>query len=93
MAERDSRAATVFVGVEAVLLGVLTVEVVRQDILREARKGARGEKSRAGHMGSAANGGCFSHERLSHARCCCSHTIFVQFALNRSSPLGGESEV
>ena len=45
VAERDGRAATVSVGVEAVLLGVLEVEVVRKDMLREARKGARGEKS------------------------------------------------
>ena len=58
VAEGDRRAATVFVGVEAVLLGVLTVEMVWSDMLREARKGARGEKSRGGHMGSAANGGC-----------------------------------
>ena len=56
-AEGDSRAATVSVGVGASLLGVLTAEVVREDMLREARKGARGEKSRVGHMGSAVNGG------------------------------------
>ena len=58
VAEGESRAVTVFVGVEAVLLGVLTAEMVWQNMLREARKGARGEKSRGGHMGSAANGGC-----------------------------------
>ena len=56
-AEGDGRAAPVSVGVGAVLLGVLTVEVVREDILREARKGARCEKSRGGHMGPAVNGG------------------------------------
>ena len=57
-AEGDGRAATVSVGVGAVLLGVLTVEVVRDDMLREALKGARGEKSRGVHMGPAVNGGC-----------------------------------
>ena len=58
VAKGDGGAATVSVGVEAVLLGVLTVEVVREDMLREARKGATGEKSRGGHMGPAVNGGC-----------------------------------
>ena len=56
-AEGDGRAATVSVGVGAILLGVLTVEVVREDMLREARKGPRGEKSRGGHVGRAVNGG------------------------------------
>ena len=44
-------------GVEAVLLGALVAEVVREDMLREARKGARGKKSRGGYMGPAAKGG------------------------------------
>ena len=58
VAEGDGRAATVSVGVEAVLLRVLPKEVVREDMLRAARKGARGEKSPGGHMGPAAKGGC-----------------------------------
>ena len=53
--EGDGRAATVSVGVGAAFLGVLTVEVVRENMLREARKGARGEKSRGGHMWPAVN--------------------------------------
>ena len=40
---------------EAVLLRVLAGEVVGEDLLREARKVARGEKSRAGHMEPAVN--------------------------------------
>ena len=56
-AEGDGRAATVSVGVGAVLVGVLTVEVVREDMLREARKGARGQKWRGGYRGPAVNGG------------------------------------
>ena len=42
---------------EAVLLRVLAGEAVGEDMLRKARKGARGEKSRGGHMGPAINGG------------------------------------
>ena len=42
---------------EAVLLGVLEAEVVGEDMLREARKGARSEKSRRGYMGPAVKGG------------------------------------
>ena len=42
---------------EAVLLSVLEAEVVEQDILREACKGARGEKSRGGYVGPAVKGG------------------------------------
>ena len=42
---------------EAVLLSVLEGEVVGEDMLREARKGARGEKSRGGYMGPAVKGG------------------------------------
>ena len=42
---------------EAVLLSVLEGEVVWEVMLREARKGARGEKSRWGHMGPAVKGG------------------------------------
>ena len=42
---------------EAVLLSVLEGEVVGEDMLREARKGARGEKSRGGNMGPAVKGG------------------------------------
>ena len=58
VAERDGGAATVSVGVGAVLLGVLAAEAVRGDMLREARKGARGDKSRGGHMWPAVKGGC-----------------------------------
>ena len=57
VAEGDGRVATVSVGVEAGLLRVLTVEVVGEDMLREARKGARGEKSQRGYMGPAVSGG------------------------------------
>ena len=42
---------------EDVLLGVLEGEMVGEDMLREARKGARGEKSRGGYMGPAVKGG------------------------------------
>ena len=42
---------------EAVLLRVLAGEVVGEDMLREAREGARGEKSQGGHMWPAVNGG------------------------------------
>ena len=41
---------------EAVLLGVSEGEVVGEDVLREARKGARGEKSRGGYMEPAVRG-------------------------------------
>ena len=41
---------------EAVLLDVLEGEVVGEDVLREARKGARGEKSRGGYMELAVKG-------------------------------------
>ena len=59
VAEGDGGTASVLSeGAEAVLLAVLAVEVVREDMLREARKGARGEKSRGGHMGPAVKGGC-----------------------------------
>ena len=48
-AEGDGGAATVLSeDAEAVLLVVLAVEVVREDMLREARKEARDEKSRGG---------------------------------------------
>ena len=40
---------------EAILLRVLAGEVVGEDMLREARKEARGEKSRGGHMEPAVN--------------------------------------
>ena len=46
------------VDAEAVLLAFLAAEVVGEDMLREARKGAGGEKSRRGHMEPAAKGGC-----------------------------------
>ena len=51
------------VDAEAVLLAFLAAEVVGEDMLREARKGAGGEKSRReksrrGHMESAVKGGC-----------------------------------
>ena len=39
VAEGNGGATTVSVGVEAVLLGILVAEVVREDMLREARKG------------------------------------------------------
>ena len=42
---------------EAVLLRVLAGEVVEEDMLQEARKEARGEKSRGGHMGPTVIGG------------------------------------
>ena len=42
---------------EAVLLRVLEGEMVGEDMLREARKGARGGKPRAGHMGPVVKGG------------------------------------
>ena len=35
---------------EAVLLGLLAAEVVREEMLRKARKGVGGEKSRGGHI-------------------------------------------
>ena len=41
---------------KAVLLFVLGAEVVGEDMLREARNGARGEKSRGGYMGSVKGG-------------------------------------
>ena len=44
-------------GDEAVLLRVLEGEVVGEDMLREARKGARGENSRGGPMGPVVKGG------------------------------------
>ena len=43
---------------EAVLLGFLVAEVVREDMLRKARKGAGGEKSRGGHIEPVIKGGC-----------------------------------
>ena len=43
---------------EAVLLGFLAAEVVREDMLRKARKGAGGEISREGHIEPAVKGGC-----------------------------------
>ena len=42
---------------EAVWFRVLEGEVVGEYMLREARKGARGEKSRGRHMGPAVKGG------------------------------------
>ena len=45
---------------EAVLLGFLAAEVVREDMLRKARKGAGSEKSRGGHIEPAVKGGCFA---------------------------------
>ena len=42
---------------EAVLLSVVDAEVVGEDMLRETRKGARGEKSRGGYMGPTVKGG------------------------------------
>ena len=52
---RDGRAAEG--DGEAVLLKVLAGEVRGEDMLREARKEARGENSRGGHMGPAVNEG------------------------------------
>ena len=43
--------------VKPVLLSVVEAEVVEEDMLREARKGARGEKPRGGYMGPAVKGG------------------------------------
>ena len=42
---------------EAVLLSVVEAEVVGEDMLREARKGARDKKSRGRYMGPAVKGG------------------------------------
>ena len=50
-------------------------------------------KNREGAHEAGGEGRLFSHERLSHARCCCIHTILVQFSQNRSIPLRGESEI
>ena len=59
VAEVDGGTAMVLsVDVEAVLLVVLAAEVVREDMLREARRGARGENSRGGHMEPTVTGGC-----------------------------------
>ena len=44
----------------AVLLSVLGAEVVEEDMLREARKGARSEKSRGVYIGPAVKGGCLA---------------------------------
>ena len=44
---------------EAVLVLVLGAEVVGEDMLREARNGARGEKSRGGYVRSV-KGGCLA---------------------------------
>ena len=41
---------------EAVLVLVLGAEVFEEDMLREARNGARGEKSRGGHIRSVKGG-------------------------------------
>ena len=41
---------------EAILVSVLGAEVVEEDMLREARNGARGEKSRGGYIGSVKGG-------------------------------------
>ena len=43
---------------EAVSLRFLAAEVVREDMVRKARKGAGGEKSRGGHIEPAVEGGC-----------------------------------
>ena len=43
---------------EAVLLGFLAAEVVREDMLRKARKRAGGEKSRGGQVEPGVRGGC-----------------------------------
>ena len=94
VAEVDGGAAMVLsVDAEAILLAFLAAEGVREDMLREARKGAGGEKLRGGAHGAGGKGRLFSHERLSHARYCCSHTIFVQFFQNRSILLRGEGEI
>ena len=59
VAEGDGGAAMVLSeGAEAVLLAVLAAVVVREDMLREAREGARGEKSRGGNLEPAVKGGC-----------------------------------
>ena len=50
LATYNDAAMVLSVEAEAVLLGFLATEVVRKDMLREARKGAEGEKSRGGHM-------------------------------------------
>ena len=59
VAEVDGGAAMVLsVDAEAVLPAFLVAEVVRENMLREARKGAGGEKSRGGHMEPAVKGCC-----------------------------------
>ena len=58
VAEVDGGAAMVLsVGTEAVLLAFLVEEVIREGMLREARKGEGGENSRGGHMVPAVMGG------------------------------------
>ena len=59
VAEVDGGAAMVLsVDAEAILLAFLAAEGVREDMLREARKGAGGEKLRGGHMEPAVKGDC-----------------------------------
>ena len=68
----------------------------RDGMAEHATRGSQGGERRKIARGAHGVGGkwrLFSHEHLSHARCGCSHTIFVQFPLNRGSPLRGESEV
>ena len=59
VAEVDGGAARVFsMEAETVLLGFLAADVVREHMLRKARKGAGGEKSRGGHIEPAVKEGC-----------------------------------
>ena len=75
-------------GVESGLLRVLTVEIVGKDVLREARKGARGEISREGHV----NRGWLAVSVLV-TRGVVAAVRYSYFARNRSIPWGDESEV
>ena len=58
LAADDDAAMVLSEEAEAVLLGFLAAEVVREDMLREARKGAGGEKLRGRHIEPAVKGGC-----------------------------------
>ena len=91
VAEGDGRAATVSVGVEA---GFAKGLDGRRGTGRHATRGSQWSKRRKLARGARGAGGkrrLVSRERLSPARCGCSHMRTI--ALNRSIPLGGESEV
>ena len=58
LAADGDAAMVVSMEAEAVLLRFLAAEMVREDMLREARKGTGGEKSRGGHIEPAMKRGC-----------------------------------